>query len=164
MRLTPAASLGPTAAVALFALLLGAPTPAHAQGNSPGAPPPPSLSATLVTLQLSVTAEGPEAGTYAMRGQGGCQNYGSAKEPNWVIGFSSPDGSELFIYRLAGTPDGKNKQHLTLKPKGKDRFVSLAANVAKILPRGKGFRFTIAGADQGGRKLSGTITCAAQTT
>jgi hypothetical protein len=163
MRLTSVASLGPTAALTCIALLLGAPAPAHAQGNNPDAPPPPSLSATLVTFQLTVTAEGPEAGTYSMRGQGGCQNYGSPKEPNWVIGFSSPDGSELFIYRLAGTPDGKNKQHLTLKPKGKERFVSLAANAARITPRGKGFRFTISGTDQGGRKLSGTITCAAQT-
>jgi len=163
MRLMPVASLGPTAALALVVLLLGAPATAHAQGNSPDAPPPPSLSATLVTFRLAVTADGPEAGTYSMRGQGGCQNYGSAKEPNWVIGLSSPDGSELFIYRLAGTPDGKNQQHLTLQPKGKRRFVSLAANAAKVVPRGKGYRFTINGTDQGGRKLSGTVTCAAQT-
>jgi hypothetical protein len=162
MRLTPVASLVPAAALALVALMLGAAAPAHAQGNSPDAPPPPSLSATLVTLRLTVAAEGAEAGTYTMKGQGGCQNYGSAKEPNWVIGASAPDGSELFIYRLAGTPHGKNKQHLTLQSKGK-RFVSLAADAAKIVPQGKGYRFTIDGTDQGGRKLSGTITCAAQT-
>jgi hypothetical protein len=162
MRLTPVASLVPTAVLALVALLLGAAGPAHAQGNSPDAPPPPSLSATSVTFRLTVSAEGSEAGTYTIRGQGGCQNYGNAKEPNWVIGVSSADGSELFIYRLAGTPDGKSKQHLTLQSKGQ-RFVSLAAGVAKISPHGKGYRFTINGTDQAGRKLAGTITCAAQT-
>src|SRR4051812_47740357 len=154
MRLTPAAPLVPTAALAVIALLFGAPAPAHAQGNSPDAPPPPSLSATLITFQLTVSADGPEAGTYSMRGQGGCQNYGSAKDPNWVIGLSAPDGSELFIYRLAGAPDGKNQQHLTLQPKGKQRFVSLAANAAKITLRGKSYRFMINGTDQGGRKLA----------
>jgi hypothetical protein len=136
---------------------------AHAQGTSPGAPPPPTLSATKVTFRLNVAAAGPEAGTYTMQGQGGCQNYGSAKEPNWVVGYSAPDASALFIYRLAGTPDGKNQQHLTLQPKGKSRFVSLAANAAKLEQRGKGVRFSIEGTDQGGRKLSGTVTCAAQT-
>ncbi len=149
--------------LAMTALLVSLPGTARAQGN-PDAPPPPTLAATQVILKLSVGAAGPEAGTYAMRGQGGCQNYGDAKQPNWVIGFSSADGAELFIYRLAGQPDGKNQQHLTLQPKGKARFVSLAANVAKIAHQGKGYRFTIDGTDQGGRKLSGTITCAAQTT
>jgi hypothetical protein len=157
MRLPHAPSL------ALTALLAWVPGSAHAQTPNPDAPPPPTLSATQVSFRLHVTAAGPEAGTYRMQGQGGCQNYGSAKEPNWVIGFSAADGSELFIYRLAGTPDGKNQQHLTLQPKGKKRFVSLAANAAKAAPRGKGFRFSIEGTDQGGRKLSGTITCAAQT-
>ncbi|HET7599308.1 MAG TPA: hypothetical protein VFK09_03405 [Gemmatimonadales bacterium] len=148
------------AAAAALALLPGA---AGAQQPSPGAPPPPTLSATLVALRLSVEAEGPEAGSYAMRGQGGCQNYGDAEAPNWLIGWSSADGSELFIYRLAATADGKNQQHLTLSSKTKKRFVSVAADAAKISRVGKGYRFAIAGTDQGGRKLSGTITCAAQT-
>jgi hypothetical protein len=98
-----------------------------------------------------------------MAGQGGCQNYGNDKEPNWVVGWSSADGSELFIYRFAGTGDGHTKQHLTLQGSAGRRFVSLAADVSKLTRAGKSLRFTIDGTDQGGRKLSGFVSCAAQT-
>ncbi|HEX5388003.1 MAG TPA: hypothetical protein VFW66_14970 [Gemmatimonadales bacterium] len=147
----------------LAILLLG--TPAVLEAQSPSqAPPAPSLSVTRVALRLTVTAAGPEAGSYTMRGEGGCQNYGDAKQPNWTIGWSAPDASELFIFRIRGNAEGKTEQNLVLAGKGKPRFTSLAVNVTTIARRGKhGLSFKIDGTDVGGRKLAGTITCASET-
>jgi hypothetical protein len=147
----------------LAALLAALPASARAQGETSQLPLP-TLSATRLTLNLQVAGTSAESGTYVMRGRGGCQNLGDAKTTNWLVGWSSADGSELFTFRHRELPDGKNEEQLTIKPKGKPTFTIVAANAIKSSVRGKAVRFTIDGTDATGRKLKGAITCAGQTT
>ena len=83
-----------------------------------------------------------------MRGRGGCQNVGDGPRPNWVVGWSANDGSELFTLTVQGLPNGKTEE--------------VAA--ATITRKGKGVRFSFSGTESGGRTLKGTVSCAGQTT
>lgn len=125
---------------------------------------PPDLSATTVVLSLSLGGKDGPATNYAMRGKGGCQNIGNAERPNWVVGWSAPDGSQLFTLTVQGLPDGKTEERFILKPAGERRFALTSVGAATIRVSGQKVRFTFAGTESGGRTLKGTVSCAGQTT
>ena len=125
---------------------------------------PPDLSATAVSLSLTLSGTDAPARTFKMSGQGGCQNVGDDKRPNWVVGWSADDGSQLFTLTLQGLPNGKTEERLVLKPAGERSFTLTSVAAAKIERKGKGVRFTFSGTESGGRTLKGAVSCAGQTT
>jgi hypothetical protein len=148
-------------AAALPLLLAAPPGVANAQQGSQLEPP--DLSVTAVSLSLTV-AGGDSSRTLTMGGQGGCQNAGDEKRPNWVVGWSAGDGSELFALTVQELPNGKTEERFVIKPAGERTFTLTSVAGATIARRGKGVRFTFAGAASGGRTLKGTVTCAGVTT
>ena len=124
----------------------------------------PDLSVTTVALSLSLGGKDGPARRYAMRGKGGCQNIGNAERPNWVVGWSAADGSQLFTLTVQGLPDGKTEERFILKPAGERRFALTSVGAATIRVSGQKVRFTFAGTESGGRALKGTVSCAGQTT
>jgi hypothetical protein len=125
---------------------------------------PPDLSVTSVSLSLTISGADTPSRTLRMSGQGGCQNVGDAQRPNWVVGWSAPDGSQLFALTVQGLPNGKTEERFVLKPAGERSFTLTSVAAATITPKGKGVRFSISGTESGGRALKGTVTCAGQTT
>jgi hypothetical protein len=125
---------------------------------------PPDLSVTTVALSLSLAGKDGPAQRYVKRGQGGCQNLGNAERPNWVVGWSAPDGSQLFTLTVQGLPGGKTEERFIVKPAGERRFALTSVGAATIRVAGQRVRFTFAGTESGGRTLKGTVSCAGQTT
>jgi hypothetical protein len=125
---------------------------------------PPDLSATVVSLSLTLAGADAPARTFRMKGNGGCQNVGDATRPNWVVGWSADDGSELFALTVQGLPNGKTEERFVLKPAGERSFTLTSVAAATIAMRGKGVRFRFSGTESGGRTVKGTVTCAGQTT
>jgi hypothetical protein len=125
---------------------------------------PPDLSATEVSLSLTLTGADAPARNLKMRGNGGCQNVGDSQRPNWIVGWSAEDGSELFTLTVQARPDGKTEERFVLKPAGGKRFTLTSVAAATIKAKGKGVRFTFSGTESGGRTVKGTVTCAGQTT
>jgi hypothetical protein len=147
---------------ALVAGLLASGRPAPAQ-ESPQFEPP-DLSATAVSLSLTLSEGDAPARTLKMRGKGGCQNVGDDTRPSWVVGWSSHDGSALFALTVQGLPNGKTEERFVLKPAGERSFTLTSVAAATITRKGPGVRFSFAGTESGGRKLKGTVSCAGQTT
>jgi hypothetical protein len=125
---------------------------------------PPDLSATTVSLSLRLGGADTPARTLKMAGKGGCQNVGDDQRPNWVVGWSAADGSQLFALTVQGLPNGKTEERFVLKPAGERSFTLTSIAAATIARRGKGVRFTFSGTASGGRSLEGTVTCAGLTT
>lgn len=125
---------------------------------------PPDLSATAVSLALTLSGTDVATRTLEMSGQGGCQNVGDDKRPNWVVGWSAGDGSQLFALTVQGLPNGKTEERFVLKPAGERSFTLISVAAATITRRGKGVRFTFSGTESGGRTLKGRVSCAGQTT
>ena len=151
----------PALALAAFGLQLAF-VDAPAQQRLPLEPP--DLSATTVALSLSLGGNGGPARSFTMRGKGGCQNVGSDERPRWVVGWSAPDGSQLFTLTVQALPNGKTEERLLLKPAGEQRFTLTSVGAATVRVSGKRVRFTFAGTESGGRTLKGTVSCAGQTT
>ena len=147
---------------ALAAGLLARGGPAQAQEASQFEPP--DLSVTSVSLSLTLSGTDVAARTLEMSGQGGCQNVGDDKRPNWVVGWSAADGSQLFALTVQGLPNGKTEERFVLKPAGERRFTLTSVAAATITRKGKGVRFTFSGTESGGRTLKGVVSCAGQTT
>ena len=146
----------------LTAAALLAPGGAYAQQSSQLQPP--DLSVTTVALSLSLGGGDGEARRFAMKGRGGCQNVGNAQRPNWVVGWSAEDGSQLFTLTVQGLPNGKTEERFVLKPAGERRFALTSVGASTIQVSGQRVRFTFAGTESGGRTLKGTVSCAGQTT
>lgn len=125
---------------------------------------PPDLSATAVSLSLTLSEGDAPARTLKMSGKGGCQNVGDNTRPSWVVGWSSQDGSALFALTVQGLPNGKTEERFVLKPAGERSFTLTSVAAATITRKGPGVRFKFAGTESGGRKLKGTVSCAGQTT
>ncbi|MGH7629973.1 MAG: hypothetical protein ACREOF_11460 [Gemmatimonadales bacterium] len=147
---------------ALAAVLLAAAGEASAQ-EAPRFEPP-DLSATSVSLSLTLAGADRPARTLRMGGQGGCQNVGDDTRPNWVVGWSAADGSQLFALTVQGLPNGKTEERFVLKPAGERSFTLTSVAAATITRQGQGVRFSFSGAESGGRTLKGTVSCAGQTT
>jgi hypothetical protein len=147
---------------ALAAGLLAHGGPAQAQEASQFEPP--DLSVTSVSLSLTLTGTDAPARTLKMGGKGGCQNVGDDKRPNWVVGWSAGDGSQLFALTVQGLPNGKTEERFVLKPAGERSFTLTSVAAAQITRKGKGVRFSFSGTESGGRRLKGTVRCAGQTT
>jgi len=156
----PPIRLRPCAALAATLLALGGKV--YAQGGSQLELP--DLSATAVALRLTLAGADTPPRTLTMAGQGGCQNVGDDKRPNWVVGWSAGDGSELFALTVQGLPTGKTEERFVLKPAGERSLTLTSIAAAKIVRKGKGVRFTFSGTASGGRTLKGTVTCAGLTT
>lgn len=125
---------------------------------------PPDLSATAVSLALTLSGGDAPPRTFSMGGTGGCQNLGNDTQPNWVVGWSADDGSQLFTVTVQGLPNGKTEERVMLKPRG-ERSVSLTSiSAVRIARKGQGVRFTFDGTESGGRTMKGTVRCAGQTT
>lgn len=146
---------------ALAVVLLGAAGDLRAQASRFA---PPDLSATAVSLSLTLAGGDTPARTLRMAGKGGCQNAGDDKRPNWVVGWSAADGSELFALTVQGLPNGETEERFVLKPAGERSFTLTSVAAAIITRKGKGVRFTFSGTASGGRTLEGTVSCAAETT
>ena len=81
--------------------------------------------------------------TLKMGGKGGCQNVGDDKRPNWVVGWSAADGSQLFALTVQALPNGKTEERFVLKPAGERSFTLTSVAAATITRKGKGVRFTL---------------------
>jgi hypothetical protein len=125
---------------------------------------PPDLSATAVSLSLTLAGGDTPPRTLKMTGKGGCQNVGDDTHPNWVVGWSADDGSQLFALTVQGLPNGKTEERFVLKPTGERSFTVTSVAAATIARKGKGVRFTFSGTESGGRTLKGTVSCAGLTT
>jgi hypothetical protein len=99
-----------------------------------------------------------------MAGKGGCQNVGDDQRPNWVVGWSANDGSELFTLTVQGLPNGKTEERFVLKPAGERSFSLTSVAATTITRKGKGVRFSFSGTETDGRTLKGTVRCAGETT
>lgn len=152
--------LAPVAALTAVALAFG--REARAQERSQFEPP--DLSATSVSLSLTIGGDSAAARTLKMGGNGGCQNAGDDQRPNWVVGWSAADGSQLFIVTVQGLPNGRTEERFVLKPAGERRFTLSSVGAATITRKRKSIRFAFAGSESGGRTLKGLLTCAGQTT
>jgi hypothetical protein len=124
----------------------------------------PDLSVTSVSLSLTLAGAGAPARTLKMAGKGGCQNVGDGPRPNWVVGWSANDGSELFTLTAQELPNGKTEERFVLKLEGERSFSLTSVAAATITRKGKGVRFSFSGTESGGRTLEGTVSCAGQTT
>ena len=125
---------------------------------------PPDLSFTAVSLALTVSGGDGPPRTFSMAGNGGCQNLGDGKRPNWVVGWSADDGSRLFTLAVQGLPNGKTEERLTIKTPGEPRLALTSVAAVRIALKGQGVRFAFDGTESGGRTLKGTVSCAGQTT
>jgi hypothetical protein len=125
---------------------------------------PPDLSATAVSLSLTLTGGDTPPRTLKMAGKGGCQNVGDDARPSWVVGWSADDGSQLFALTVQGLPNGKTEERFVLKPAGERSFTVTSVAAATITRKGKGVRFTFSGPESGGRTIKGTVSCAGLTT
>jgi hypothetical protein len=125
---------------------------------------PPDLSATDVSLSLTLGGADTAPRRFTMGGKGGCQNLGDDKRPNWVVGWSAADGSQLFTLTVQGLPNGKTEERMVLQASGESRVVLTSVAAARIDQKGAGVRFRFDGVASGGRTLKGTVRCAGQTT
>lgn len=153
-------TLGRGAAVTAVLLVAGE----RAESQQASSLEPPDLSATEVSLSLTLAGADTAPRRFTMGGKGGCQNLGDDKRPNWVVGWSADDGSQLFTLTVQGLPNGKTEERMMLKASGEPRVVLTSVAAARIVRKGGGVRFRLDGTASGGRTLKGTVRCAGQTT